>query len=93
MRRKYADCQREDGNCANCSLVNYGRDCHNRTITNLEYYRHCENLTQAQVAQKADVDIRLIQKIESGECLASNLTARNFLAIADALDIDPHRLL
>ena len=39
MRKKYADCQRADGNCTACSLVNYGRDCHNRPITKLEWSR------------------------------------------------------
>ena len=47
MRKKYADCQRADGNCTACSLVNYGRDCHNRPITKLEWSRRVAGLTQA----------------------------------------------
>ena len=93
MRRKYNDCQREDGDCSCCSLVSYGRDCHNRPITNLEWYRRGAGLTQAKVAQQAGVNIRLIQKIEAGESLAGNLTAKNLVAIADTLNVDIHKLL
>ena len=39
MRKKYADCRRADGDCTICPLVNYGRDCHNRFITKLEWSR------------------------------------------------------
>ena len=39
MRKKYADCRRADGDCTICPLVNYGRDCHNRPITKLEWSR------------------------------------------------------
>ena len=50
MRRKYNDCQREDGDCTVCSMVNYGRDCHNRPITKLEWSRRMANMTQAEPA-------------------------------------------
>ena len=61
MRKKYADCQRADGNCTACSLVNYGRDCHNRPITKLEWSRRVEGLTQAQLAEASGVNIRQIR--------------------------------
>lgn len=93
MRRKYSDCQRADGDCTACSLVNDGRDCHNRPISNLEWYRRGAGLTQGAVAEKSGVNIRLIQKVEAGECLAGNLTAKNLIAIADALEVDAHSLL
>lgn len=93
MRRKYSDCQREDGDCTLCSLVNYGRDCHNRPITNLEWARRGAGITQAKVAQAAGVNPRLIQKVECGEALAGNLTARNLLSIADALNVDIRDLI
>ena len=32
-------------------------------------------------------------KVESGESLAGNLTAKNLIAIADALGVDPHILI
>lgn len=93
MRRKYADCQREDGDCTVCSMVNYGRDCHNRPITKLEWSRRMAELTQSELAKKSGVNIRQIQRVELGEAEAGNLTAKNLIAIADALGVDARELL
>lgn len=93
MRRKYGDCQRQDGNCTLCALVNYGRDCHNRPITKLEWARQGIGLTQQQLADAAGVNIRLVQKVEGGEAQAGNLTAKNLIALADALSMDPRDLI
>ena len=48
--------------------------------------------TQQQLADAAGVNIRLVQKVEGGEAEAGNLTAKNLLALADALDVDPRSL-
>lgn len=93
MRKKYADCQRKDGDCTVCSLVSYGRDCRNRLITRLEWSRRAEGLTQAQLAEASGVNIRQIQRVELGEAEAGNLTAKNLIAIADALHVDIRRLI
>lgn len=93
MRRKYNDCQREDGDCTACSLVNYGRDCHNRPITKLEWSRRMADMTQSELAKKSGVNIRQVQRVELGEAEAGNLTAKNLLAIADALGVDAKFLL
>ncbi len=93
MRKKYADCQRADGNCTACSLVNYGRDCHNRPITKLEWSRRMAGLTQAQLAEASGVNIRQIQRVELGEAEAGNLTAKNLISISDALHVDIRRLI
>lgn len=93
MRKKYADCQRADGNCTACSLVNYGRDCHNRPITKLEWSRRVAGMTQAELAEASGVNIRQIQRVELGEAEAGNLTAKNLIAIADALHVDIRRLI
>lgn len=93
MRRKYNDCQRVDGDCTVCSLVNYGRDCHNRPITKLEWSRRMADMTQSELAKKSGVNIRQIQRVELGEAEAGNLTAKNLLAIADALGVDAKFLL
>lgn len=93
MRRKYADCQREDGDCTACSMVNYGRDCHNRPITKLEWSRRMADMTQSELAKKSGVNIRQIQRVELGEAEAGNLTAKNLIAIADALGVDARELL
>ena len=87
-RRKYGDCQREDGNCAACSLSSYNRDCHGRAISKLEWYRLVNNMSVTELADASGVALRLIQRAERG-----NMTARNVLAIADALGVDPHDLL
>lgn len=93
MRRKYNDCQREDGDCTVCSMVNYGRDCHNRPITKLEWSRRMAELTQSELAKKSGVNIRQIQRVELGEAEAGNLTAKNLIALADALDVDVRKLI
>ena len=93
MRKKYADCQREDGDCTLCSLVNYGRDCRNRPITKLKWSRRMAGMTQAQLAEKSGVYIRQIQRVELGEAEAGNLTAKNLLSIADALGVDARDLI
>ncbi len=93
MRRKYADCQRTDGDCSVCSLVNYGRDCHNNAITKLEWCRRAAGMSQTDLAEAAGVNVRQIRRVEMGESAAGNLTASNLLAIADALGVDPRDLV
>ena len=93
MRKKYADCRREDGNCTVCSLVHDGLDCRDRPITKLEWSRRMADMTQAELAQKSGVNIRQIQRVELGEAEAGNLTAKNLLALADALGVDARNLL
>lgn len=93
MRRKYNDCQREDGDCTVCSLVNYGRDCHNRPITKLEWARRMAGMTQAELAEKSGVHSRQIQRVEIGEAEVGNLTAKNLIALADTLEVDVKDLL
>lgn len=93
MRRKYRDCQRADGDCTQCSLVNYGRDCRNRPITKLEWARLAAGLGQKELAEKAGISVQQIQNIEIGHGQAGNMTARNILAIADALGVDPRNLI
>ena len=93
MRRKYNDCQRADGDCTACSLVNYGRDCHNRPITKLEWSRRMADMTQSELAQKSGVNIRQIQKVESGEIETGNMAVKTLFALADALGADARELL
>lgn len=93
MRRKYRDCPRADGDCTVCSLVNYGRDCHNNPITKLEWARRAAGLGQKELADKCGVNVRQIQRVELGEAEAGNLTARNLLALADALGVAARELI
>lgn len=55
--------------------------------------RMAAGLTQQQLADRSGVNIRQIQRVEFGTSDAGNLTARNLLAIADALNVDPHELI
>lgn len=93
MRRKYGDCQRVDGNCTQCSLVTEGRDCRGIPITRLEWARIAAGMGQRQLADAAGIDYHLIQRIERGRGEAGNLAAKNLLAIADALGVDPRILI
>lgn len=74
-------------------MVNYGRDCHNRPITKLEWSRRMANMTQAELAKKSGVNIRQIQRVELGESDAGNLTAKNLIAIAEVLSVTPKALI
>lgn len=93
MRRKYRDCQRQDGNCTLCSLVSYGRDCRNRPISNLEWARLAAGLGQKELAELSGVNVKYIQNVEWGKGDAGNMTAKNLLALADALGVDARGLI
>lgn len=55
--------------------------------------RTAANLSQQQLAARSGVNIRQIQRIESGEILPENLTARTLFLLADALHVDARDLL
>lgn len=93
MRRKYRDCQRQDGNCTLCSLVSCGRDCRNRPISKLEWARLAAGLGQKELSEKSGVNVKYIQNVELCKSDAGNLAARNLLAIARALDVEPDSLI
>ena len=63
------------------------------TATRLTYERLKAGLTQKQLAERSGVNIRQIQRVELGEAEAGNLTAKNLLAIADALGVELRVLL
>lgn len=93
MRRKYRDCQRSDGDCTACSLVNYGRDCRNKPITKLEWQRRMAQMSITELSEKSGVNMRLIQNVELGTSEAGNMTAKNLLALASAIGVDPQELI
>lgn len=63
------------------------------TATWIAYHRARRGMTQKQLSEASGVNFRQIQKAEGGESRPGNMTAKNFLAIADALGVDPHALL
>lgn len=91
--KRYDDCIRTDGMCGVCPLVNRGRDCHNNEINGLLYNRTADGLTQKELAKKAGINIRQIQKYESGEYDIGNMTLKNAIAIAKALGCSAEDLM
>lgn len=86
--RRYTDCIRADGLCGACSESSYGKDCHNNKINKLLYQRSLSGMTQKNVADATGMNIRQIQKFESGERNLGNMTLRNALSLAKALDCE-----
>ncbi len=91
--KRYSDCIRNDGMCGICSLVNRGLDCHNNKINGLLYERTSMEMSQKELAKKSGVNIRQIQRYESLSSDTGNMTLKNAIAIADALECDVRDLL
>lgn len=84
---------RSDGMCGICSLVSRGLDCRNNKINGLLYQRSSMGMTQKDLAEKSGVNIRQIQRYEAGTSGCENMTLKNAIAIADALECDVRDLL
>lgn len=52
----------------------------------IKTYRKKQGLTQADLANRAELNIRQIQKIENGEAQTENITLKTMQAIAQALN-------
>lgn len=50
-------------------------------------YRKKQGLTQTDLANRAKLNMRLIQKIENGESKTGNITLKTMQAIAQALHV------
>lgn len=61
--------------------------------TKLARLRKERKLTQNQLAEKSGVHKVAIARLECGERPIINLRLRTALALADALQVDPHQLL
>ena len=59
----------------------------------LKFQRIAAGMTQQQLAKASGVNVRQIRRVESGRSTDGNMTAKNLLAIADALGVDPHILV
>lgn len=91
--KRYPDCIRTDGMCGVCSLVNRRLDCHNNKINGLLYQRTASEMSQKELAEKSGVNIRQIQRYESDTSDIGNMTLRNALSLASALECDVKDLL
>lgn len=86
--KRYPDCSRTDGLCGACSASSHGKDCRNKEINKLLYQRSLAGMTQQEVADAAGINIRQIQKYESGESDLGNITLRNAIALAKIFGCD-----
>ncbi len=86
--KRYPDCFSTDGLCGACSASSYGRDCHGHKINKILYCRSLVGMTQRELAEKSGVNIRQIQKYESGEYDIGNMTLKNAIALAKALECE-----
>ena len=59
----------------------------------LRKLRKAKGYTQQALADSIGINLRQIQKIESGEIDIENITLRNGLKLATALGIDPYTLI
>lgn len=91
--KRYTDCIRTDSMCGICSLSSRGLDCHNNKINSVLYNRSIMGMTQKELAEKSGINIRQIQKYESGEYDIGNMTLKNAIALADALGCEMRDLL
>ena len=60
---------------------------------NLAKLRTEKHMTQAQLAAASGVHIKSIARLESDGRSLENVRLSTALALADALEVDPHRLL
>ena len=63
------------------------------TINAIKQLRKSKNLTQQQLADKARIHIRLLQKYESSEYNIKNMTLETAGKLAAALDVETKDLL
>lgn len=91
--KRYSDCIRTDGMCGLCSQVDSGLDCHNNKINSVLYNRSVMGMTQKELSEKSGINIRQIQKYESGEYDTGNMTLKNAVSLARALKCTVEDLL
>ena len=60
---------------------------------NIKSIRKAAGFTQQSLADACGMQIRQIQRLESGDVYPGDMTAKNLFTIADALGIDPRMLL
>lgn len=56
-------------------------------------HRNARHLTLQQLSELSGVSVTQIQAVETGKSDPGNMAARNLLALAKALEADPHELI
>jgi ribosome-binding protein aMBF1 (putative translation factor) len=87
--------QKSVARCIDCSLSNYGRDCHNNKIEfdlsgNIRNARESADMTQAELAKAIKTTQAMIHRYEWGE---QEPTVSRLIDIAKALKIKPSKLI
>ena len=62
-------------------------------LSNVRSLRVSRRITQKELAEKSNINIRQIQKYESGEYDTGKMMLRNAITLADALECDVRELL
>ncbi|WP_334303987.1 helix-turn-helix transcriptional regulator [Faecalimonas umbilicata] len=63
------------------------------TLNKIRSRRISLGLTQGELSKKTGINIRQIQKYESGEYCIENMTLKNAIALSDVLNCDVRLLL
>lgn len=79
--------------CGACSLSSRGFDCHNNRINSILYNRSVMGMKQKELSEKSGINIRQIQKYESGEYDTGNMTLKNAVSLARVLECSVEDLL
>lgn len=62
-------------------------------LSNVRSLRVSRGITQKELAEKSNINIRQVQKYESGEYDTGKMMLRNAITLADALECDVRELL
>ncbi len=91
--KRYDNCIKPDGMCGSCPLSTGKMDCHDKKINSVLYNRSVMGMTQKELSEKAGINIRQIQKYESGEYDTGNMTLKNAVSLAHVLKCRAEDLL
>lgn len=59
----------------------------------LKYWRESKGLTQAQLAKKTDISIRVLQNLEQGVRDINKASVETVLRLSEALGVDVYEIL
>ena len=91
--KRYQDCIRTDGMCGACSLSSRGFACLSNRIISILYNRSVMGMKQKELSEKTGINIRQIQKYESGEYDTGNMTLKDAVSLARVLECSVEDLL
>ena len=91
---RYEDCERADGYCEFCGKAFSSRtDCRNNVINRITYYRQLAGLSIEELAERAGLGVKRIEKFEYGVSEYRTCLVHVGVRIADALGVHPRELI